>query len=150
MASQLQSSINQVASVNAGLPAYDPNAIQAEYDRLQKEAQVKRREYLNRISQPTDSQHYLYTTQPFKYGKPIGLQGFKYLDTIKANDGDHYAQYQHVRGGDKYRYYNLVTEHWEQKTVERKWCNFCNNPYSAMTPGVNKCPNCGTEKEWHY
>jgi hypothetical protein len=142
--------VNQVSQVNAGLPSYDPDAIQAQYEAQRKQAQDIRRNNLDAISNANHPRNYLYQGQPFKYGKPIGIQAYKYLETFKANDGDHYASYQHVRGGDNRKYYNLVTETWENKSEVTKWCNNCNYNYKAMTPGVNKCPNCGAEKDWKY
>lgn len=142
--------MNQVSQVNAGLPAYNPDAIQAEYERLQKEAQDKRRASLDAISDPSHPRNYLYQGQPYKYGKPIGVQAYRYLDTFKANDGDHYASYRHVRGGDNRKYYNLVTEKWEDKRVEYPYCQGCQGSYEAMRPGLNKCPKCGTEKDFKY
>ena len=120
----------------------------AEHDRIVKEAQDRRRTNLDAQSDPTHSRYFMYNSQPYKYGKPIGVQGFKYLKTFKANDGDHYAEYQHVRGGAGRRYYNLVTEQWENnKYLDSRWCNNCNNSFAAMRPGLNTCPNCGVQQD---
>lgn len=89
-------------------------------------------------------------SQPYQYGKPIGNAGYHWLRNIKANDGEFYAEYQPNKGGANRKYYNLVTEKWEDKYIRLQACPTCQNLIDTVRPGTNKCPACGVETGYTY
>lgn len=106
-----------------------------------------RRKYWYDKSDPTSARHYIWKSPPYENGKAVGAPGYKWIYNMAANDGDYYAVYQPVRGGDNRRYYNLVKRLWENSKYESAvWCDGCRGSFTEIRPGINHCPNCGKEK----
>lgn len=75
--------------------------------------------------------------------KTIGKQGYKWQRNFHAKNGNWYAQYQPVRGGTNYKYYDISTEEWDDYPV-RVHCDNGHN-IATMTPIQGTvCPDCGS------
>ena len=79
--------------------------------------------------------------------KKIGKQGYKWLRNFKATNGNWYAEYQPVRGGEGRKFYNLATEDWDDSAYVMSFqCQACNHMFRGIAPiAGNVCPQCGAD-----
>jgi len=134
-----------ITQIDADIKTYKDNAA-AEKAKALEEQRVRNNANWDRYN--TNGSSYLKEQPTERYtGKNIGKQGYKWLRNFKATNGNWYAEYQPVRGGETRKFYNLAIEEWDDNAyVISLSCNSCKHRFRGIAPiKGNVCPNCGAD-----